>query len=600
MKDLTLRSMNQRPRILSVEEYTRAGDGVLEFNNAGEVIYKACFAPGTLVHTDQGMLPIEEVRVGTRVWSQPEAGGMASYRPVVGTTATLDQEVLAIQIAVEGVDQLTTLIATPNHPFWIDIPLVHDEHWLAAECLEPGHVLQMADRRKGTVHAVGRVHRTQYPHVGFAGDDRVGAGIVLDLSGKQPKIADAQMLSALDKLEIKEPYLTPVYNFTVEEFHTYYVGEEGVWVHNTNCDGAEALSAAMLKSELEGTCFDGDTLVYTLGGNVHPDGTYSAPIEETEVGEYVLSRCELTGETAYKRVTRVFAHGFVKVCRLLCDYDAHLPGTSPELSSSILATAEHPFWVQGKGWVPVRDLQPGDEFVTYNGDRATLRMVELDAYHGEVFNLEVEDFHTYFVALKGVWVHNKNCGGEEAFSAVIKKSDLEAACFSGDTYVLEPNGGFSKMESLDVGTLLLSRCERTGEMAPKRILKIFERSVRTWEVHYHFGPKLAQIKGFSTGGITTTEEHPFWVEGKGWTPVRDLKPGDVLFTHDGEPATVSHVLTPEEYAKLIGRSDGCCSPYVVYNFEVEDFNTYFVDIAGIWVHNCNHTKPEEQGSGLAF
>ena len=26
-----------------------------------------------------------------------------------------------------------------------------------------------------------------------------------------------------------------VYNFQVEDFHTYHVGENGVWVHNANC-----------------------------------------------------------------------------------------------------------------------------------------------------------------------------------------------------------------------------------------------------------------------------------------------------------------------------------------------------------------------------
>ena len=26
-----------------------------------------------------------------------------------------------------------------------------------------------------------------------------------------------------------------VYNFQVEDFHTYHVGENGVWVHNSNC-----------------------------------------------------------------------------------------------------------------------------------------------------------------------------------------------------------------------------------------------------------------------------------------------------------------------------------------------------------------------------
>ncbi len=29
----------------------------------------------------------------------------------------------------------------------------------------------------------------------------------------------------------------PVYNLEVEDFHTYYVGEHGIWVHNQNCNG---------------------------------------------------------------------------------------------------------------------------------------------------------------------------------------------------------------------------------------------------------------------------------------------------------------------------------------------------------------------------
>jgi hypothetical protein len=34
--------------------------------------------------------------------------------------------------------------------------------------------------------------------------------------------------------------LCDVYNIEVEDYHTYFVGEEGVWVHNTNC-GMEQL-----------------------------------------------------------------------------------------------------------------------------------------------------------------------------------------------------------------------------------------------------------------------------------------------------------------------------------------------------------------------
>ncbi len=46
----------------------------------------ACFAAGTMVHTDKGLMPIEQVRVGTRVLAQPELGGGRDYRRVTNTT----------------------------------------------------------------------------------------------------------------------------------------------------------------------------------------------------------------------------------------------------------------------------------------------------------------------------------------------------------------------------------------------------------------------------------------------------------------------------------------------------------------------------------
>lgn len=45
-------------------------------------------------------------------------------------------------------------------------------------------------------------------------------------------------LQAIQDYEMQDPYLKlPVYNLEVEDFHTYYVGEHGVWVHNENCLG---------------------------------------------------------------------------------------------------------------------------------------------------------------------------------------------------------------------------------------------------------------------------------------------------------------------------------------------------------------------------
>jgi len=195
-------------------------------------------------------------------------------------------------------------------------------------------------------------------------------------------------------------------------FHTYYVADTTVWVHNTYKAGQDgAVDAAMEKAQIEGECFVGETLVWikpwvSKFNGVRHDMSY---IENIEVGDEVLSRCEITGEMAYKKVTKVFAHRDAKVSAIGCDLGPeHYAKFGPQASGGILTTANHPFWVEGKGWTKVRDLQAGDEFLTHNGVKATFRIANLDAYEEDVYNFEVEDFHTYFVEAPGIWVHNKS------------------------------------------------------------------------------------------------------------------------------------------------------------------------------------------------
>jgi len=47
----------------------------------------ACFAKGTLVHTKEGLVPIEQIKVGDWVLSKPENGGEQAYKRVLQTFA---------------------------------------------------------------------------------------------------------------------------------------------------------------------------------------------------------------------------------------------------------------------------------------------------------------------------------------------------------------------------------------------------------------------------------------------------------------------------------------------------------------------------------
>ena len=78
---------------------------------------------------------------------------------------------------------------------------------------------------------------------------------------------------------------------------------------------------------------------------------------------------------------------------------------------TIDSTPEHPFYVEGLGWVNASALRAGMVVWLADGTKAIIQdvWVEYLAEAVAVFNFKVEDFHTYFVGYSGVLVHNANC-----------------------------------------------------------------------------------------------------------------------------------------------------------------------------------------------
>jgi hypothetical protein len=135
-------------------------------------------------------------------------------------------------------------------------------------------------------------------------------------------------------------------------------------------------------------------------------GDGSKAIEEfksyEEVGDecdYVLSRNEFdpNGPLELKRVLRKF----VRVSPVL---NLHVGGRI------IGTTGEHPFFVLEKGWLPAGALQIGDLLQMHDGNWLPVEGVADSGRVETVYNLEVEDCHTYFVGEVewgwSVWSHN--------------------------------------------------------------------------------------------------------------------------------------------------------------------------------------------------
>jgi RHS repeat-associated protein len=73
----------------------------------------------------------------------------------------------------------------------------------------------------------------------------------------------------------------------------------------------------------------------------------------------------------------------------------------------IFVTDYHPFYVENKGWVKVCELEIGDWFFLSNGGSTQLFYKEKLYFNDKVYNIEVNNYHNYFVTRRNVLVHNK-------------------------------------------------------------------------------------------------------------------------------------------------------------------------------------------------
>nr|RNJ64602.1 MAG: hypothetical protein EDM05_35700 [Leptolyngbya sp. IPPAS B-1204]RNJ64662.1 MAG: hypothetical protein EDM05_35315 [Leptolyngbya sp. IPPAS B-1204] len=76
---------------------------------------------------------------------------------------------------------------------------------------------------------------------------------------------------------------------------------------------------------------------------------------------------------------------------------------------TITCTPEHPFWVPGQGGVQAGELQLGDALISSTGVICEVKNTQAKQERTRVYNIKVEELHTYFVTTLGILVHNANC-----------------------------------------------------------------------------------------------------------------------------------------------------------------------------------------------
>ncbi|MEW2120037.1 polymorphic toxin-type HINT domain-containing protein [Streptomyces sp. NPDC005474] len=175
---------------------------------------------------------------------------------------------------------------------------------------------------------------------------------------------------------------------------------KGLLVRGATRTVAKEAEESALQVMLKGACsFSPSTPVLLADGKTKPIG-------KVKPGDKVVAADPQTGKHEGERT--VTAHLVHRDDDLV---DVAIRGADGRIAI-LQTTSNHPFWDDTLGaWVPAANLQIGHELNTDSDAHARIVDVEARAGAAYMYNLTVEDLHTYYV-LAGttpVLVHNSNC-----------------------------------------------------------------------------------------------------------------------------------------------------------------------------------------------
>ncbi|WP_275004446.1 polymorphic toxin-type HINT domain-containing protein [Promicromonospora iranensis] len=207
--------------------------GALRSGKSCKFGFGKCFVAGTLIHTPDGPRPIEEIRVGDKVWARNLETGLDELQVVQQTFVRTTTELFHLTIA--GV----VVSTTAEHPF-----MVHGRGWLDAAFLKVGDLLVTPE----------------------------GATVRVEAIETEQRAEDAET----------------VYNFHVETHHNYYVyaGDTCVLVHNANHGDGSWFPKRSLPRDSHGRNIPDSEFPHTQLGQGRK-GTYPAAREFGNDGEVI-------------------------------------------------------------------------------------------------------------------------------------------------------------------------------------------------------------------------------------------------------------------------------------------------------------------------
>jgi len=220
----------------------------------------------------------------------------------------------------------------------------------------------------------------------------------------------------------------------------------------------------------------------------------------------------------------------------------------------------------------------GDKIVTVNKDTNSITTKEISSLDiifdsKTIYNLDFEPYDYFMVDVNNdeySIMHNvctgcswAACGNYwcDSFCSICAGPPGLTFCFIAGTEISLGNGDVKNIEDVNIKEEVITYNESTGENEIGVVGDLKKHEVNS----------VIRLTLDNENIITTTEEHPFFVEGKGWVKAGELQPLDVCKKVDGSESLVSTVEVLEE-------------THTVYNLlSVSDNHNFYAN--GILVHN---------------
>ena len=256
-----------------------------------ETKYVGCFVSGTIINTNVGYIQIQDIKVGDLVLSSPEFGDgtQKEYKKVVNLFNAKAENIWQLSIGCYKTiietglyqDIKEFIYLTERHPVYVvesEFNPDRANQWIAASELIPGEIIFLTTQEGDEYFEISGIKpvREIEKNIGFCenqdapgdmdsfvkfNDDSTYETIGFWNSTPTDTIfkgnfknfdKNDEYLEELLGKNISAKILTmPVFNIEVEDYHTYFVGELGLWVHNNNeCSGHEPVPALLHKPSL--------------------------------------------------------------------------------------------------------------------------------------------------------------------------------------------------------------------------------------------------------------------------------------------------------------------------------------------------------------